>query len=155
MVVGYPYDDIQSWASIYPSDVFEKEFKELCAGWKIGIEMLIPYQGYCSEVDEIILMAQATLSHFESAYHHIMFVNRRGENALLKDDKCKQELLQIVHDEMELVQQFIDIKTRDSRIGYESANHYFYTLQDLKEKMINLEDCEKELEIRDIKEEKQ
>lgn len=146
MVVGYPYDDIQSWASIYPSDVFEKEFKELCAGWKIGIEMLVPYQGYCSEVDEIILMAQATLSHFESAYHHIMFVNRRGENALLKDDKCKQELLQIVHDEMDLVQQFIDKKTRDSRIGYESSNHYFYTLQDLKEKLINLLWCEKQLQ---------
>lgn len=145
MVVGYPYDDVDTWTSIYPTDIFEKEFGELCKGWEKGVERLELYRNYNDELDEIILMAQTALCHFESAYHHIQFVNRRGEDALRADAECKKELLQIVRDEMGLVQKFILLKTKDSRIGYESANHYFYTLQDLKEKLISLVWCEKQL----------
>ena len=60
-------------------------------------------------------------------------------------EKLQCEMLQIVHEEMETVQTLIDLRLQDSRIGFESSNHYFYTLQDLKEKMINLAYCEEQL----------
>ena len=97
----------------------------------------------------MILMAQAVLCQYESAYHHIQFVNRRDEMLADKDASSvnilRNELLRIVHEEMETVQTLIDLRLQDSRIGFESSNHYFYTLQDLKEKMINLAYCEERL----------
>ncbi len=38
---------------------------------------------------------------------------------------------------MSLVLKLHDIMMKDSRIGYEASNHYYYTTNDLKEKIIN------------------
>lgn len=96
-------------------------------------------------------MARVVLCQYESAYHHIQFVNRRDgmlENGAVSTEEkvaLQSELLRIVREEMETVQTLIDLRLQDSRIGFESSNHYFYTLQDLKEKMINLAYCEERL----------
>ena len=95
-------------------------------------------------------MARAILCQYESAYHHIQFVNRRKDYLKKQDDDsakaemalCCQELLRTIHEEMETVQRVIGLRLADSRVGFESSNHYFYTLQDLREKMINLAFCE-------------
>ena len=104
-----------------------------------------------SELDDMILRAQVVLCQYESAYHHIRFVNCRDkmlENTVSsaeEKEKLQCEMLRIVREEMETVQTLIDLRLQDSRIGFESSNHYFYTLQDLKEKMINLAYCEERL----------
>lgn len=144
-MIGYPYDDIKGWAGIYPPEVYEKQYRLLVEGWKEGLCELLKYKGYHEELDEMILMAKAVLCQFESAYHHIMFVNRRDEALDKADDLWRNELLRIVREEMETVQTLIDLRLQDSRIGFESSNHYFYTVQDLKEKMINLVYCEERL----------
>lgn len=59
-----------------------------------------------------------------------------------------EELLSIIHEEMETVQSVIQLRLADSRMGFESSNHYFYTPQDLREKMINLAFCEEKIEER-------
>lgn len=66
------------------------------------------------------------------------------------DDKAgepshREELLKLVRAEMQTVANLTELKLQDSRIGFESSNQYFYTLQDLKEKMINLAYCEEQL----------
>ena len=137
-MVGFPYDDIEWWSGIYPEDVYEEEYRQLVEGWRDGTADLLAYKGQNEELDEMILMAQAVLCQYESAYHHIQFVNRRDAN-------LSEEMLRIVREEMETVQTLIDLRLQDSRIGFESSNHYFYTLQDLKEKMINLAYCEERL----------
>lgn len=169
-MIGYPYDDIERWSSIYPKSVYEDEYRQLVDGWRDGLSDLLAYKGLNEELDEMILMAQAVLCQYESAYHHIKFVNRRdevlkssmndvSENAMLENDIAeatrrdfvqgttvvRDELRCIVREEMETVQTLIDLRLQDSRIGFESSNHYFYTLQDLKEKMINLAYCEQQL----------
>ena len=50
-----------------------------------------------------------------------------------------------MRDEIKNVEELIKIRLLDSKIGYESSTHYFYTLQDLKEKLINLAFLEKKL----------
>ena len=137
-MVGFPYDDLERWSGIYPPEVYEEQYRLLVEGWKEGLTELLTYKGYHAELDEMILMAQAVLCQFESAYHHIQFVNRR-------DGMLKEELLRIVREEMKTVQSLIGLRLQDSRIGYESSNHYFYTLQDLKEKLVNLVYCDKKL----------
>ena len=150
-MVGYPYDDIEWWSGIYPKDVYEDEYRQLVEGWREGLADLLAYGGLNKDLDEMILMAKVVLCQYESAYHHIQFVNRRdtmlGGDAVSPEEKMalQREMLRIVREEMETVQTLIDLRLQDSRIGFESSNHYFYTLQDLKEKMINLAYCEKKL----------
>lgn len=159
-MIGYPYDDMEWWSGIYPADVYENEYRQLCDGWREGLELLALYEGRDKELDEVIFMARAILCQYESAYHHIQFVNRRKQylekqsTDLKKQDDdsakeevalCCQELLRIIHEEMETVQHMIRLRLADSRVGFESSNHYFYTLQDLREKMINLAFCEARL----------
>ncbi|MEE0883895.1 MAG: hypothetical protein U0L59_01555 [Faecalimonas sp.] len=150
-MVGFPYDDIEWWSGIYPADVYENEYRQLVEGWREGLVDLLVYEGKNKELDEMILMAQAVLCQYESAYHHIQFVNRRdtmlGDAAVSAEEKValQGQMLRIVREEMETVQTLIDLRLQDSRIGFESSNHYFYTLQDLKEKMINLAYCEERL----------
>ena len=83
-------------------------------------------------VKALLIMAKGALCHFESACHHVQFVNSRNKGE-------KEKMLKIVLDEIKTVENTINIRFEDSRIGYESSNHYFYTLQDLKEKLISLE----------------
>lgn len=156
-MIGYPYDDIERWSGIYPANVYENEYRQLCDGWREGLGLLKQYKGQDQELDEVIFMAEAVLCHFESAYHHIRFVNRRdalfkiqekeseGQNAdsvMAEENVDFEELSGIIHEEMETVQKVICLRLTDSRVGYESSNHYFYTLQDLREKLINLAYCE-------------
>lgn len=148
-MVGFPYDDLERWRGIYPAEVYENEYGQLVEGWRDGLADLLLYEGKNEELDEMILMAEAVLCQFESAYHHVCFVSRRdaiiarGANSSVGQDD-RDELIRVVHAEMETVQKLIDLRLQDSRIGYESSNHYFYTLQDLKEKMINLTYCEEQ-----------
>ena len=152
-MLGYPYDDMKSWSGIYPPEIYENEYRQLCEEWKQGLKLLERYEGYDKELDEMIFMAKTVLCQYESAYHHARFVNRR--NAIFRDrdttglekqdyNMRREELLQIIREEMETVQSTIRLRLADSRVGFESSNHYFYTLQDLKEKMINLAYCEEQ-----------
>ncbi len=140
-MVGFPYDDLERWCGIYPAQVYEDEYGRLVEGWREGLADLLLYEGQNEELDEMILMARAVLCQFESAYHHVCFVNCREQGT------SQNELIHIVRAEMETVQTLIQLRLKDSRIGYESSNHYFYTLQDLKEKMINLAYCEECLQV--------
>lgn len=144
-MVGFPYDDIEGWSGIYPSKILEEQFLKLCQGWNEGLSVLQESHGICERADEILLMAEACYCHFLSAYHHIAFVNVRGKDADLADQVSRIKMLEIIRAEMENVEKLIALRIKDSRIGYESSNHYFYSIQDLKEKLINLVDCEKKI----------
>jgi hypothetical protein len=88
-------------------------------------------------------MAKGAYYHFKSTLNHIRFVMER--NKLLSDTLTMEEQIQakktirsILDDETETVLNVLKIRSEDSRIGFEASNHYFYTVQDLKEKIINL-----------------
>ena len=134
-MVGYPYDDVQKWAGIYPVSVYEEEYRQLITLWEKGLCELSKYQGTDNQLDEMILMAQVVLRQYESAYHHIRF-NR------LRENRDSDGMLRMIEDELQTVFDLMKLRCMDSRIGYESSNHYFYTMQDLKEKIINLKYCE-------------
>ena len=42
-----------------------------------------------------------------------------------------------VEEELALAVRMHFLASRDSRLGFEASNHYFYTLNDLKEKVIS------------------
>ena len=131
-MVGYPYDDLKKWADIYPVSVYANQYKLLCDEWQKGIDLLDKIKNKNSKTKELCIISKAILCHFKSALNHILFVQSR-------DEKDFEKALSVVKDETENVKDLIELRLKDSKIGYESSTHYFYTLQDLKEKLINLE----------------
>ena len=58
----------------------------------------------------------------------------------------KKALLEIIAAERDLVLRLLRLRQEDSRIGYESSNHYYYTMHDLAEKLLNLKYCADQLQ---------
>ncbi len=145
-MIGFPYDDLEKWSAIYPEDVYEKEYQQLVSGWKEGLLDLLQYEGENLELDEMILMTKVVLCHYKSAYNHILFVKYRNMDLSLGEWEHKEMLTNIIDSEKNNVIKLIGYRLKDSRIGYESSNQYFYTIQDLKEKIINLQHCKDVIE---------
>lgn len=137
-MIGFPYDDLDSWRSIYPRPAFHAQFERLVAGWREGTDMLAAHEGEHPGWDEMLTMARAALVHFSSALHQIRFVEAR-------DAGDREAMLRVVADERANVRAAAGLRARDSRIGYEASNHYFYSMNDLCEKMLNLSWAEQRL----------
>lgn len=65
---------------------YEAEYRRLVEGWREGLSDLLMYEGVNKQLDEMIFRAKAVLCQYESAYHHIQFVNRR--NIILDKTEC-------------------------------------------------------------------
>lgn len=130
-MIGFPYDDLDSWKSIYPAEVFEEQFRKLTEKWLEGIKLL---EGITSPgaSEELYLVAKGAYCHFRSTYNQVRFVR-------LRDGGRKDEILKVIDDELDTVLSLYHLICQDSRIGYEASNHYYYTENALKEKVINLE----------------
>ncbi len=134
-MVGFPYDDLKGWRSLYPEDIFENQFKMLTEGWKEGLNILETAEASLTEAEkadflELKTMAEASYCHFRSTYMQICFVRAREAGN-------KEGMLACAKEELELARWLYGIARRDSRIGFEASNHYYYSLGDLKEKMLN------------------
>lgn len=158
-MIGFPYDDLQGWRGIYPESVFAKQFKKLASGWKKGLQLLEKSRKFVlpeaeREFDSLVTAASAAYFHFHSTYLQIEFVRTRNRYLATKQEdtrlRLSRKLMNIVHKETDNVGLLYDLVTRDSRIGFEASNHYYYTVQDLKEKMLNcgfiLEQLQQEVE---------
>jgi hypothetical protein len=85
--------------------------------------------------EELQRIAWANYCHFRSGYLQIAFIRLRDSSA---SDK-KTQMLAILDEEIELAKQLYLLARQDSRIGFEATNHYAYTRNDLKEKVLNCE----------------
>lgn len=133
-MVGFPYDDINSWRSVFPEEVFENQLRLLSEGWARGVEVL-------SELNESDLTgssalrlladcAEAAYCHFRSSYLQTRFVR-------IRDGRTDGSLPDIAREEAELTLRLASVQARNPSIGYESSNHYFYHRAALAEKYIN------------------
>ena len=135
-MVGFPYDDLTTWRNMYPEDIFEDQFKKLTLQWKAGLDTLqdarslIKNDKELQEFEEIYVNALAAYCHLNSTYLQICFVRARDNSF----DKTK--MIAIAKEEIQMAKILMDIVRKDSRIGFEASNHYYYTLNDLAEKVI-------------------
>ncbi len=122
-MIGFPWDDLESWRGDYPVEVFERAFRELSEGWGEGLRIL--READSEQVGELYTVAEAVYCHFRSTYHQIAFVRT-----------ARPDLLDA---EIDLAKRLWAVMRRDSRIGFEASNHYLYVENDLLEKVINCE----------------
>jgi len=136
-MVGFPYDDLDAWRSIYRREIFEKQFYKLASGWKKGTIQLqkaftLPGTRNKNKLEELLRIAAAIYCHFRTVYLQAGFVR-------LRDTAKNGEILKIIGEELELAKTLHALMTKDSRIGFEASNHYAYTANTLKEKVLNCE----------------
>ncbi|MBQ9368134.1 MAG: hypothetical protein IJT83_10160, partial [Victivallales bacterium] len=135
-MIGFPYDDLTGWrGNYYPEEVFEQEFQFLCDQWATGLACLEHAKGMITPKEQAAFedlwsVANAAYCHFRSTLMQIRFVRLRNAGK-------KVELAAVVKDEQELALRQLKLIRLDSRLAFEASNHYYYTEQTLKEKLLN------------------
>lgn len=146
-MIGFPYDDLDGWRSIYPADKFAAQFRKLSLGWKKGLALAAKAEKHIRPEQrfEFRLLqhaAHGAYLHFYSTYLQISFVIHRDRLAKARSPHVKmalrQKLLKIADQEINAAKSLYELMLRDSRIGYEATNHYFYTAGSLQEKVLNV-----------------
>lgn len=137
-MIGYPYDDLAGWRSIYPEEVFEQQFSLLCEKWRQGLALLEGEKGGAA-FEEFVRMARACLCHFSSTLNQIRFVRARDGQA------GRETLLSILTAERKATLEMMALRAQDSRLGFEASNHYYYGQRELMEKLLNLSQVSEQL----------
>ncbi|MDR1962756.1 MAG: hypothetical protein LBQ50_03145 [Planctomycetaceae bacterium] len=146
-MVGIPYDDVQNWCGIYPPDVAAGQFRKVAGFFERGLKPLrqaveqSPAQRKFQTESEF-RFAQAAQFHFASSANMIEFNTLRNRWLDTADATEKENLRikiqKVLIDELGIAKSMYDIAKSDSRIGYESSNHYFYIPIDVAEKIISI-----------------
>lgn len=144
-MTGIGYDAVKNWSGPYPPPVLADQFAKVAAGLAAPIEKLgrlaadvaEPFASRAREDRDMALAAQTT---FASVANQVRFTLGRDELRQTNDQaealKLIDSLEALVRDERQVARTMHDLASRDSRIGYESSNHYFYLPCDLKEKVL-------------------
>jgi hypothetical protein len=151
-MVGFPYDDLNAWRAIYPPEVFVQQFEKVADGFdgalaelksaSARIESATREQRRARE-DECRVAAAAAI-HFRSSANQARFVMARRAVAEAKNPETaatqRKEMERVLRSEIALAQRLHEIQSRDSRIGFEASNQYYYVPVDLMEKVLNCRD---------------
>jgi hypothetical protein len=122
----FAYDALDYWrAFFYPVDVLENQFRILCEEWKKGLLMLPE-----NSKSETVVMAHAAYSLFSSSLNHIRFTHARNE-------KRYADCVEAARNELQNAYNMIEIMNKNSSVGYEAANHYYFSKGQVVEKIIN------------------
>lgn len=125
-MVCFAYDDLDRWRGAYPEEIFENQFRNMTQKWYEGVKCL---ESIGTPVAEQLSVARALYCHFQSVTSQVSFIRNR--------DTKNTELLQTLLDtEIDTAKSLYHLVQNDSRIGYEPSNHYFYTANDLMEKVL-------------------
>ncbi|MFQ6131604.1 MAG: hypothetical protein ACE5R4_06175 [Armatimonadota bacterium] len=145
-MIGFPYDDLDGWRAIYPPEVFIRQFEAICQGWKPGVARLgealasVPAKRR-SALERELNVARAAHLHFRTVANQARFVVARDALAVATGEEeagpQRRELERLLRDEIAIARELYVIQARDSRIGYEASNHYYYVPLDLVEKIVN------------------
>ncbi len=127
----FAYDDLTRWRSIYPEDVVENQFKKVSDIWEKGLLKLENIEG------EIKDIAYVSYSLFKSSYNQIRFVRLRNSYEAEKSDYLRQQILELVRNEKQLATKIYAIMKRRPEVGFEAANHYYYSADTVLEKIVN------------------
>ncbi|MGC4046666.1 MAG: hypothetical protein QM758_22975 [Armatimonas sp.] len=127
-MVGFGYDDLDSWRSVYPPEVFIAQLRKVAEGFLRGAALLerSTHPGVRREAQLI----EATALHFASVANQARFVQLRG--------RPSRERTALLTDEARIARRLLALQSEDSRIGFEASNQYYYVEVDLLEKLVNI-----------------
>lgn len=121
----FAYDDLDTWRQDYPEDIFESQFEKLCEGWEKGLALLPQ-----NDESETTVMAKACYCLFRSCLNQIRFIRAR-------DSGEKRRCAEVAKSELEITELMLSLMNENASIGFEAANHYYFSKMQLAEKIVN------------------
>lgn len=142
-MVGLPYDDLAKWCGHYPPEVLAAQFTKIADGFKEALHtlehatMLLDLQ----EPQKKLLFREMSVAetvnlHFRSVANQVKFILERNK----KEAADVKQLSFLLRVEIILAKRMMVLQSRNSTLGFEASNHYFYTPADLAEKVLNCRD---------------
>lgn len=135
-MVGIPYDDLKSWCAVYPPEVWISQMRKTSVGMLRGAEML---EATLNDVPEEKRAACAQDARYaRCAGIHFASSANQAEWILIRESQAPADVkrkLEILDSEIALAEQELALVREDSAIGFESTNQYWFTPQDLVEKI--------------------
>ena len=89
-------------------------------------------------ISEFVEIATAGYCIYRSSYLQTKYNRLRNEYLDGKKEN-KAEILTVLDEEEKLDAMMYDVASKNSTIGFESANHYFFNKYSLAEKIVNIE----------------
>ncbi|MCP4639159.1 MAG: hypothetical protein GY851_01930, partial [bacterium] len=150
-MVGLPYDALDAWRAVYPPDIFIQQFDLVADGFDASLATLRDAvagkklsANHARALARELDVAEVCTIHFRSVANQAKFVVARNALAAAETSDAAAPhvavLDAVLRDEIDLATRLHAIQGRDSRIGFEASNHYFYVPMDLGEKVINCQD---------------
>lgn len=146
----FPYDDLESWRSIYPARIFAEQLETVATGFEQTLAELrafaVDHVSNASTSQRRAFVAECRVAeaagiHFRSVSNQARFVMARQALATAKNSADAQPQLaileRVLQDEITLARRLYELQSADSRLGFEAANQYFYVPVDLVEKVVN------------------
>ena len=121
----FAYDDLEHWRHRYTEDAFEEQFRRLCEKWEQGLAILEE-----NDVSETAVMAKAAYAIFRSCLNQIRFIRARNAGRYAEAARAAEE-------ELAITETMLSLMNQNAAIGYEAANHYYFSKGQLAEKILN------------------
>jgi hypothetical protein len=148
-MVGFPYDDLDGWRAVYPPEIFAGQLEKVAEGFDRAMTELktsatgaesIPTAQRRAFTEEC-RVAEAAAVHFRSSANQARFVLARRAAAAANNPEValarRATMQRLLKEEIALARRLHAIQSRDSRIGFEASNQYYYVPVDLVEKVVN------------------
>jgi hypothetical protein len=154
-MVGFPHDDLTKWSAVYPADIWIQQMEIAAKGFAKGVELLkqareVVDAEHSDRLESLYRRAEAVRIHLQSAAEQGRFVDARNNFYIARNNATRGEYIKIMRAacaaERQLIEDAMQVVTRDSSIGYESSNHYFYVPIDLVEAHISILHAERWLD---------
>ena len=142
-MLGFPYDDLDQWRAVYPPEVFIQQLDKVADGFDRALaefRIAAAQSAGATPAERRALteecgVAEAAAIHFRSSANQARFMLARRAAA-----SQRVVLERVLKDEIALARRLHAIQSRDSRIGFEASNQYYYVPVDLMEKVLNCRD---------------
>ncbi len=121
----FAYDALEDWRQNYPEAVYAEQFEKICHLWEEGLQWI-----ETEPEDENKQMAMAAYCLFRSSLNQIRFVQTR-------DQKDAAKMKHFATEELKMARQMLDLMNKNAAIGFEAANHYYFSKGMLAEKILN------------------
>lgn len=147
-MVSYSFDDYEKWVAVYGYDVYVSQMKKVIGAFKKSLKIM---NDEISRPDEKVKEAKryvaVAINHYEADVLQTEYARIKRESPL-----NVAAMARIIKKEKLLAEKLISLAAEDSKIGYETSNHYFYTQNSLLEKIVNSEVLLSELKKRGTRE---
>lgn len=133
---GLPYDDLKRWASPSSPAVWIDRMRKVEQCFVRGCKLLAQAVAEMDDED-VRTAAKRELDFLKAEALHIHSAANQAEFVIARDRGQKDLANWLADDEVTTARRLFPLVSADSRIGYESANGYFYLPRDLIEKIVS------------------